>query len=518
MRADLPELHPFVGMDVPHLLMQQCERDPSKPFIIWAPVDGEGSNWSYVTFVAKARAFAKGLETQGVKLGDRVILHMTNRPEFLVAWFACSWIGATCVTTNVGSGRGELCFFANHSGASVVITERSLESDIFNCGASFRLLISAETEFDSALDFSTVYAPELADLRPPDPSLFNSIMYTSGTTSRPKAVVHTHANMLFGAKVNASHFMLRDDDIAMVYLPLFHLNALGYTTLSTLWAGGTIVLLPKFSATRWWNVAQEHRCTWTFIGPFVPAALKDLPPPKDHSFRFWGGARARDEMVARLWRIPCFGVYGMTETISQPVYSQIDRPSDYPNSVGWPATEYELRLVDEDNRNVAIGETGRLLVRGQPGLSLFWAYLDDPAATQACLSEDGWFDTGDMLKRLPDGSLQFADRQKDMMKVGGENVACSEVEEVIASVAGVVEVAVVGGPHPFLSEVPIAFVVTTHDHAAIEAAIHATCARELGKFKRPQAIRFIAQLPRLTIGKLDRKVLRDQLKSEAAST
>jgi carnitine-CoA ligase len=291
MRAALPELHPFVGIDVPHLLMQQSQRTPSKPFVIWSPAEGEGLTWSYQEMVDKVRSFAAGLQKQGVKLGDRVILHMTNRPEFYIAWFACSWVGATCVTTNVASGRGELSYFATHSKASAVITEGALESDLFECGTSFFLFISAGSNLDSALEFDAVYAPEAAELRPPEPALYNSIMYTSGTTSRPKAVIHTHANMLFGAKVNASHFKLRDDDITMVYLPLFHLNALGYSSLSTLWSGGTIVLMPKFSATRWWEVAELHRCTWTFIGPFVPAALQD--PCQQTTLSGSGAARAR---------------------------------------------------------------------------------------------------------------------------------------------------------------------------------------------------------------------------------
>lgn len=516
VRARLPELHPFVGMDVPHLLRDRATRHPNKPFLVWAPHDGDGDSWTYGALLSRIRRLASGLQARGIQTGDRVVLHMSNRPEFLVAWFACSWIGATCVTTNTQSGRGELHYFAQHSQAVALITERALESDIVNCGWDWRVIVSVEPLGD-AVDFAALECGEEAPLRAPDPALFNSIMYTSGTTSRPKAVVHTHANMLFGAQVNASHFKLVADDVALVYLPLFHLNALGYSTLATLWSGGTVVLQPKFSATRWWDVAERHGCTWTFIGPFVPAALKDLPPPRSHRFRVWGGARARDETVEKLWSIPCFGVYGMTETISQPIVSDAERPSTFMGAIGRPAPEYELRLVNEDGGDVPIGETGRLLVRGVPGVSLFLEYLDDPVATSSCLSADGWFDTGDMIKRLPDGALQFADRQKDMLKVGGENVACSEVEQVISGMPGVRDCAVVGAPHPFLSEVPVAFVVADGQIAEIEDAIRTACANRLATFKRPREIRFVNELPRLTIGKLDRKILREQLRQEYAA-
>jgi crotonobetaine/carnitine-CoA ligase len=509
-RAELPAVHPYIQCDVPWLLEAQAERYRDKVFLTWVPFEGPGLRWTYGEFVDRVRRVAGALVARGCRPGDAVILHMPNRPDFLAAWFACSWAGLVAVSTNTNSGRGELKYFAEHSGAKVALTDASLVQDLLACGAHFDWVACLDQAPAGTIPFAPFYESSPAKRRPPDPALYNSIMYTSGTTSRPKAVVFTHANILWSAHCNASHEGLTESDIALVYLPLFHLNALGYSTLATLWSGGSIVLQPKFSPSRWWDVAGTHKCTWTSIGPFVTKALLDLPQPTSHTFRFWGNNWGHDGTIEPQWGIRSLGWYGMTETISHPIISFPGKPLTK-HAVGRAAPEYRLRLVDEAGKDIAPGDTGALLVGGVRGLSLFWEYLNDPAATKAAFTDDGWFITGDMITLHPDGSLAFADRKKDMLKVGGENVAASEVEEVILSVPGVVEVAVVGQPHDFLDEVPVAFVVSTDKSETCTAAITAACDRELAKFKRPRAIHYIDALPRLPIGKLDRKVLRERV-------
>jgi crotonobetaine/carnitine-CoA ligase len=265
------------------------------------------------------------------------------------------------VTTNIHSARGELRYYAEHAGAKVAITEAALAEDLMNCGAWFDWIACADAAPTGAFPFEELYAAAPAPRRPADPALFHSIMYTSGTTSRPKAVVFTHANILWAAECNSVHERLTGDDVAMVYLPLFHLNALGYSVLATLWTGGQIVLQPKFSPSRLWETAEHYRCTWASIGPFVTTALLDLPQPKTHSFRFWGSSWGNDPVVEAAWGIPSLGWYGMTETVSHPIISDIAKPPPK-HAVGRPAPEYALRLVDENGREIEPGATGRLLV------------------------------------------------------------------------------------------------------------------------------------------------------------
>ncbi|HEY0106825.1 MAG TPA: AMP-binding protein [Rhizomicrobium sp.] len=501
--AELPALHPFVGRDVPWLLEIQGRQFADKPFLHWAPFEVEGRSWTYAAFVADVRRLAEGLGRRGLRRGDAVVIHLSNRPEFLLAWFACSWIGAAAVTTNIHSGRGELRYFAEQAHARAAITEAALFDDLAACGAAFEWIAVAE-----ASTFADLMSAEAAPQRPPEPALYHSVMYTSGTTSRPKGVVYTHANVLWAAQRNAAHAGLRPDDVALVNLPLFHANALSYSMLAALWSGGSLVLQPKFSASHFWETAERYGCTWASIGPFVTKALKALPPPGAHRFRFWGNIWGEDAEVEARWGIPSLGWYGMTETVSHPVLSEFAKPSP-PGAVGKPVGEYGVRLVDADGRDVGIGDTGKLLVKAVRGVGLFYEYLNDPHATAAAFDAEGWFDTGDMLTLLEDGSLRFADREKDMLKVGGENVAASEVERVIGVVEGVVDVAVVGKPHPFLGETPLAFVVRDERAPLPTDRILDVCRQELAKFKQPREIRYIATLPRTAIGKIDKKALRD---------
>ncbi len=514
MRAHLPAVHPYLGRDVPWLLDAQAQRHGDRTFLTWAPFEGEGATWSYRELVDRAARLAAGLTARGVRPGDRVMIHMSNRPEFLAAFFGCSWAGAIAVTTNIHSGRGELRYFADHAGARAAITEAALVNDLMACGAAFDWVASADAGHEGAVAFEALYADAPAPRRAADPNLYHSIMYTSGTTSRPKAVVFTHANILWAAECNARHERLEERDVALVYLPLFHLNALGYSTLATLWSGGRVVLQPKFSASRLWDTAAAHGCTWASIGPFVTKALLDLPQPASHGFRFWGSNWGADAVVMDRWGIPSLGWYGMTETVSHPIISDIAKPPPE-RAVGRAAPEYELRLVDEAGEDVAPGEAGRLLVRGVRGVSLFYGYLNNSEADAQAFDADGWFDTGDMIDLLADGSMRFADRKKDMLKVGGENVAASEVEAVVLGVQGVEDVAVVGRPHPFLHETPVAFVVAGQAGEALTARIEAVCAEALARFKCPREVIYLDALPRLAIGKLDRKALRDRIAAEA---
>lgn len=510
--------HLFTGRDLPGLVDEQARRLGEKTFLTWEPFNGGPRHWTFADFAKETAAYAAGLSAWGISKGDFITIHLDNCPEFLFAWYACSRIGAVAVTTNTKSTQDELSYFLEHSGSIAVITQPKYLELVRASAPHIALVACTESdcgeasasERGGATPFETLRGdPDKAPNRPADPMLPNSVQYTSGTTSRPKGVVWTHANALWSARTNASHVSLSERDIHLVHMPLFHTNALAYSVLATLWSGGTIVLMPRFSSSRFWAVATRNRCTWVSFVWFTLRALENMPSPDKHWFEFWAGV-GDFAMVRERWGIKTLGWYGMTETISQNItYSRtLEGPE---MSMGIPAPEYEISIRREDGTPVDFGETGHLWVRGIPGISLFYEYLNNPEATAASFDEDGWFDTGDLVKSAESGHIFFVSRAKDMLKVGGENVAASEIEGVVAQVTGVEEVAVVGKPDLIYDEVPVACVVASDPCAALEEEILEKCRQKLSKFKQPRAVLFVDEIPKGLLGKILKRELREQV-------
>jgi carnitine-CoA ligase len=511
------------GRTIAWLLEIRAADRPNHPFLVWEPLSGVARTWTYSEFARDVAVIAEGLRRRGVGVGDMVLIHLENCPEYLLTWFACTRIGAVAVCTNTRSSLDELSYFGSHSGASVVVTQPSLAQFVTNAIPDAKAVFVTDHnagEPVAAADrparsdrFSALWANLPGPAHPAgsfDPTL---VLYTSGTTGRPKAVTWTHANTMWAAKVNGSASGLGPADVTQVYLPLFHTNAQAYSILPTLWAGGTAVLQPRFSASRFWDVAQKHGSTFASQIYFALRALANRDVPERHSFTRWGTGMS-GHPTEKYFNVPIFGWYGMTETVAAPIVGDLLVPNQA-GTIGRAAPHYEVAVLGHNRNPVGIGETGDLRVRGVPGLSLFAGYLHDEAATSAAFDEHGWFITGDRVTVHEDGSISYSDRSKDMLRVGGENVAASEIERVILGIAGVAEVAVVAAPHPMLDEVPVAFVVPRPDVAdgsELAAAILAVCRRELADFKVPREVRIVADLPRSTLEKVAKHELRKALR------
>jgi crotonobetaine/carnitine-CoA ligase len=510
---------PFAGLDVPWLLKMRSESRSTHPFLIWAPFDAPARKWTYGEFHERVGALAAGLVKRGIKRGDYVLIHLDNCIEAVLAWFACVELGAIAVTTNTRSAAAEMAYFADHCGAVAAITQpayaemvaahcrnlRWMAVTSHDAGAEPARVPSHENSFE-ALFADSADRPR----RKADPAAPCSVQYTSGTTSRPKAVLWTHANALWGAKINAAHEDLHASDVHQTYLPLFHTNALAYSMLASLWVGATCVIQPRFSASRFWGVAMEHGSTWTSTIPFCMKALLEHEIPKDHKFRLWGTAVNSPPAFAA-FGVKIIGWWGMTETITHGIVGEVDQPNT-PMSIGRAAAEYVIRVTDDDGRPTEVGDTGNLAIKGVPGLSLFKEYLHNEKATRESFDELGFFLTGDRVTLLENGYFKFGDRAKDMLKVGGENVAASEIEQVVALVPGVREAAVVAKKHPMLDEVPVVFVIPQSGVDRLPGDLHdsivAACASALADFKRPREIRFVDELPRSTLEKVAKAELR----------
>lgn len=470
----------YTGLDAAVLLEQRAAARGAHPFLVWAPFDEAPRTWRYAEFAARAAQVAGALAAQGVRPGDRVLLNMENCPEFLIAWFACARLGATCVAANPASAPAEVDYFAAATGA------------VLRLGRE---------------DCAALSGPPLP-LRAPDPAADAAILFTSGTTSRPKGVLWTHANALWGAQLGAMQLGLREEDVFQVCLPLCHVVGFSWSVLPALWAGATLVLQPRFSASRYWEASLAHRCTVASHVQFTSGVLAKQPVPPGHAFRTWGNSTWSAALEAR-FGVRIVGWWGMTELVAAGIVGD-PWSAQHERAIGRPSAGYGIRIVRDDGTDAVDGEPAHLQVRGVPGVTLFKAYDRDPEATAAAFTPDGWFRTGDRVVRHADGTIQYSERAKDIIKVGGENVSPAEVERVLLEVPGVREAAAIGRPDPAYGEVVVACVAGS-DAEALPQRVVEHCSRMLARFKVPREVLVLDALPRGNLGKVDKNTLRARI-------
>ncbi|MBS1848755.1 MAG: AMP-binding protein [Actinobacteria bacterium] len=517
----------FTGQDINWMLRRWASTRPDHPFLIWEPRSGVDETWTYARFVDDVDRVAAGLCDRGVEAGDKVLIHADNCPEAVIAWYACARLGAVGVTTNTKSVAAEVAYFASHSRAVGVITQPRYAALIDEaCPAMRFTVVTADNSGEPATpdqpehghtpfgelsgDPASLPEVEIDALTPA------GILFTSGTTSRPKAVVHTHGNALWAARQGPVNVDMGPDDVYLIYLPFFHVNAQSWSIWTTLGVGGTVVLQPKFSASRFWEVIAKHSVTHLSLIPFVFKAVADQPIP-DHPVRV--GAFGLVMPVLEDWlKMRVTASWGMTETVT---HATTTRPHEhYPDmSMGKPTPGYEFAIVDPDSGElVADGDIGELWVRGTRGIQLFLEYFDNPEANAAAFTEDGWLRTGDLVRMGEEGNFFYCDRDKDALKVGGENVSAREVEDAIRQVPGLDDVAVVAKTHDMLDMVPVAFVIrgafAEGTDAELAARIIDHCAGNLSAFKVPRAVYFVDAFPEATIGKVAKNRLRELADAE----
>ena len=484
----------YTDQDLVRWLQERSDSDD--PALTWVPFVGPPRTWTYRQLVNEILSTAAGLQSHGSTRGSVVGLFMDNCPEMVISWFAVITSGASALCINARSRGSEIAWIAHHSGANLFLTDETNAPLIAESVSQGTQVINASFELPRGENW---IRPEV------DPRALASIQYTSGTTARPKGVRWTHANCLWAAQVNADHQELTNQDVYLVTLPLFHTNALAYQLLPALHVGAHLILQPRFSSSRFWDISRTYGCTWTGVVHFIVRALHEVPSPANHTYRGWAGS-AVAHATSSPAGIPITGWFGMTETISHPTYVPPSRVHDYPSgSIGSPAPEYEVR-IDEDGPR-----TGELVIRGVRGISVFDGYLNDEEATARVLDDDGWFRTGDRVRVDDADNYYFVERMGDVFKVGGENVSAAEIEQTLGSVDGVSEICVVAGGHAMLGYIPIAFVVSNDDHELVEAELRSVAKANLSDFKNPRRYVFLEEFPRSTLNKVAKHVLREQV-------
>ncbi len=489
---------------------------PDDTFLVFETPAGDVASWTYGTFDQAVDRVAGTLAALGAEPGAAVHLALTNSPTFVAAWLAASRLGAWIVPSDPMGRTPELAGHIERTRPSVGLCAGAragiYRAAVAEAGRADLPVIEID-EADTTLalfDAAPLAASERPEPRPRDRA---AVMFTSGTTGRPKGVEITQANYAFAGKVMAEAAGLAPDDRQFVVLPLFHANAQYYSFASAIWTGASVALMSAFSASGFLPAAARHgaTCASLFAAPIRMILARGGPAEGVRLRHCWYAQNiAADQysMVAQWFGCRPRQLYGMTETIPAVLTDEAADP--HHASMGRVSPGCAVDVQDGAGASVEPGVVGEVVVGGEPGTTLFAGYLDAPDITAASF-RDGWFRTGDRAVRDETGRHYFDGRRSDVLKVSGENVSIVEVESTLSEHPAVLEAAVVGRPDDIRDEVPVAFVVSA-DAASPPSLedLHAWCQQRLAKAKRPASITLIDELPRTSVGKIRKFLLAEQ--------
>ena len=465
---------------------------------------------TYSQVESAARGIASGLRARGLEPGDRVALLCPNVPDFTLAYFGILYAGCTVVPLNVLLSAPEVAYHLQDSKAKLLIAHPFFrESSEGGAAEADVPVVWAGGEGEGSLAGLGASAP-IEALHPTEATDTAVILYTSGTTGKPKGAELTHSNLFLNCTVVAPRLAsFSADDVAIGTLPLFH--SFGQTCVqnASIAAGGSFTLVPRFTPEEAFEVMERDRVT-LFAG--VPtmyfALLHHEGPARDISrLRMClsgGSAMPVDVMRAfeEKFGVEVFEGYGLSETSPIASFNLPGRPRK-PGSIGYPVWGVEMAILDDKDQPLPDGERGEICIRGH---NVMKGYLERPDATAEAM-RGGWFHTGDVGIRDADGSYRIVDRVKDMILRGGFNVYPREIEEVLYAHEAIVEAAVIGVPHDSHGEEVKAIVVSKDPGLSAEDVI-AYCKEQLAAYKYPRLVEFSEGLPKGPTGKILKRELR----------
>jgi long-chain acyl-CoA synthetase len=490
-----------------------------------------GKDTTYGEFDASVSKFAAALQSLGVGKGDHVAFLLGNTPHFLISLYATVRLGATAVPVNPIYTPDEIAYILNDSDAKAVIALDALLPLVEKAHAALPKIaafVICETAPETAAKIAELPAEaktkvrafselirqpgaleQIVDVQRDDTAV---ILYTSGTTGKPKGAMLTHENLYSNARDVGAYLGMTPDDRIIATLPVFHVFALTVVVNAPLLQGATIVLLPRFNPKDVFDAIKSREAT-VFAGvPTMFNFMYQFPEANPEDFAsvrlaISGGSAMPVALLHNFeekFNVRVSEGYGLSEASPVTCFNPIDRERKA-GSIGTSIINVENKVVNEFGEEVPVGEVGELVVRGP---NVMKGYYKMPEETNAAL-RGGWLYTGDLARVDEEGYFYIVDRKKDMIIVGGYNVYPREIEEVLFAHPGIVEAAVVGLPDPDFGESVHAYVVLK-DSSLTTEDLQAHCKEHLAKYKVPKHFEILDDLPKNTTGKILRRSLKDQ--------
>jgi long-chain acyl-CoA synthetase len=501
-------------MNVADIVKQTATRLPDKAALIF-----QDKPISYADLDREIDRAAAGIASLGIRKGDRVGVLVHNIPHFVYAYLGIERAGAVMVPLNTMFTADEVSFILADAEARAVLVAEPFLRAVDGLRETLPMLEHVVV-VGSGSPIGTMSWDQMVGRGEGSPTItiadddLAALPYTSGTTGKPKGAMLTHGNLMANIEQMRKVPLLTEaeTDIALIVLPMFHIYALNVSLGLTFRVGATAVLQERFDPVASLDAIERHRITVLFGAPPMFVAWLSTPNVETRDLTsvrlaISGAAPLPGQVLEEFKRrvgITIWEGYGLTET-APGVTSNAMGATAKPGSIGKPLPDIELRLVDEQGDDAEEGDPGEIVVRGP---NVFRGYWHDDAATAEAM-RDGWFHTGDVAYEDEDGYLFLVDRKKDLIIVSGFNVYPREVEDALYRNPKIAEAAVVGVPHPYTGEAVKAVVVLKPGVSATEEEIIDFCKRSIARFKCPQVVEFVDQLPHTDTGKVLRRRLRD---------
>lgn len=507
-----------------------------REFLLFRDRSDVTTTFTYREFNEQIDRTANVFLSMGVQPGERVAVQLCTCPEFIMCLFGLAKIGAVMVPMNDQYLIDEAAYVLERTEATCALVEpkflelyselrektpylskglliaRAHEDQVEGAIAA-REAMAADATLSDFSQLRAAAAPTLDEVRPlcsDDPA---EIIFTSGTTSRPKGVVLTHANILFSGLYGDWEVTLTKNDRLLTTMPACHSNFQLAALTPVLCAGATLIVVEKYSASRFWSQVREFKATITQCVAMMLRTLMlqpESPDDRNHGLRdilyFLPVSDAEKAAFEKRFGVTLMNTYGSTETIGWVLTDPPTGPRRWP-SVGRVGIGYQARIMREDGTEAAAGEVGEIQVYGVPGRTIMKEYFNDEEATSKTFTDDGWLKTGDKGYVDEDGWFFFVDRKVNMIKRAGENISTTELENVLVDHPRIAEAAVIGVPDPIRDQAVKAFVLPYEGETITEDEVIAYCEERLAGFKVPSFVEIVKSFPRTCSMKIEKKAL-----------